>query len=122
MDSNCYRHVFKLAAPKYEFLDSCIRVSGQKKLVFSSFVSTFYEFQKRETPKLVFYPTYKEWPYQPHRPVEDYQNYVSEVQGIDNVTGAPTVRGATENWTAPVNATNLEQDGSLNFATTLVVF
>ena len=37
-----------------------------KKLVFSSFVSpirlTFYEFRKRETPKLVFYPTYKEWP------------------------------------------------------------
>ena len=23
---------------------------------------TFYEFRKRETPKLVFYPTYKEWP------------------------------------------------------------
>ena len=38
-----------------------------KKLVFSSFVSpisrTFYEFRKHKTPKLVFYPTYKEWPY-----------------------------------------------------------
>ena len=37
-----------------------------KKLVFSSFVSpisrTFYEFRKHKTPKLVFYPTYKEWP------------------------------------------------------------
>ena len=28
--SNCCRHLFKLAASKYEFLDSCIRVSGQK--------------------------------------------------------------------------------------------
>ena len=28
--SNCCQHVFKLAASKYEFLDSCIRVSGQK--------------------------------------------------------------------------------------------
>ena len=37
-----------------------------KKLVFSSLVSpirlTFYEFRKRETPKLVFYPTIKKWP------------------------------------------------------------
>ena len=27
--SNCCRHVFKLAASKYEFFDSCKRVSGQ---------------------------------------------------------------------------------------------
>ena len=39
-----------------------------KKLVFSSFVSpisrTFTSFQKDKTPKLVFCPTYKEWPYE----------------------------------------------------------
>ena len=48
VDSNCCRHVFKLATSKYEFLDSCIRVWAEtrhetntknKKLFFCSLAS-----------------------------------------------------------------------------------
>ena len=47
--------------------ETCVETNTRnEKLVFSSFVSpisrTFYEFRKHKTPKLVFYPTYKEWP------------------------------------------------------------
>ena len=78
VDSNCCRHVFKLATSKYGFLDFCIRDWAEtrhetntkiKKLFFCSLASPIirwilHEFWETKNPKLVFYRTYKEWPNQ----------------------------------------------------------